>query len=360
MLVLLTRILLWASIGLLLWYIVTKIIPRQYLTWFGGVILILLVVASFLEGDNETVNVIWQILSFPLSPLGLSLVMIGGALSDGVKGIKGKPVAIALAILFISSTPLFGKALVTDAEQTVTNALRAQAELCGEVCRVENVPGANLAEASVIAVLGDSRDVDVSIDGAAAELPVNTVLSPRLLYAADIYGEARALGATPLVLVTAGAGDEDSTERRTIRNILARNGVPSADVEIQNTGLNVYDSARRVEERLEALDIIPDSRDQRSNEDPRVVVVAPAMLMPRAALTFEKMDLNVIARPTEFYSARFSEDNDLLKRVPDVLPSVEGLQLTTEYWDELLKSMYYFLRGWLPDFNFGWDSSIEL
>ena len=82
--------------------------------------------------------------------------------------------------------------------------------------------------------------------------------------------------------------------------------------------------------------------------------------MSRAALTFERRDLQVIAKPTDFYTAPMMGDGSLLRRLPDILPSVDALQLTTRYWNELLTSLYYFLRGWLPNFNFGWDSSIEI
>ena len=74
--------------------------------------------------------------------------------------------------------------------------------------------------------------------------------------------------------------------------------------------------------------------------------------MSRAALAFEKMNLQVVAKPTDFYTARFSTEGSLLGRLPDLLPSVDALQITTRYWNELLTSMYYFLRGWLPNFNY--------
>ena len=361
MLVLLTRVLLWASIGLLLWYILARIIDRKYLSWFGGVILILLLVVSYLESDNDTVRLLWQVLSFPLSPLGLSLVLIGGALSDGIKKVRGMPIAIAFGILLISSVPLFAQSLVTDAEQKVNQAFAQQSAFCEDVCQVDEVPGANLASAGAIAVFGDSRDADVPINGVRSsnEIAVNTVLAPRLIYAADLYRQARDGGADPLVIVTAGQGKDDSPQRATILNILERSGIPNSRIRIQDTGLNIHSTAESVDKTLRDLNILP-APDKRDNNEPRVVVVAPAILMPRAALTFERMKLDVIARPTDFYSARFNSGGGTLDKVPDLLPSVGALQLTTQYWNELLNSMYYFLRGWLPDFNFGWNSSIEI
>ncbi|MEO1635579.1 MAG: ElyC/SanA/YdcF family protein, partial [Cyanobacteria bacterium J06631_9] len=202
-----------------------------------------------------------------------------------------------------------------------------------------------------------------------SDISINTALAPRLIYASDLYEEVRRQrGVPPVVLVTAGAGSDEDEEvsqpRRVIRDILIDNGVFGSDIRIENTGLDIYSSGVRLETLLEENDII-DPREQRrepgsTEDDPRVVVVAPAIIMTRAALTLERMNLEVIAKPTDFYTAPFETDGSLLNKLPDLLPSVDALQLTTRYWNEFLSSMYYFLRGWLPSFNFGWDSSIEV
>lgn len=366
MLVLLTRVLLWASVGLLIWYVLARIIPKKYLTWFGGVILLLLLVVSFVEPEDSTVSVIWRILSFPLSPLGAAIVFLGSALSDGMKNIKGQPAAIALGILLISSIPLSAQWLVSDAEQAVRTAYTQRAELCGEVCPEDIPESASLGRVGAITVLGDSRDIDkaINVSEAPGDVPINTALAPRLIYAADLYRQARAQGSAPFMLVTAGAGEDDSEQRTIIRQILANNGVLTRDIRIENSGLNIYRAGEQVEELLEENNVIADAEERSeqgaTRDDPRVVIVAPAIVMSRAALTFERMDLEVIAKPIDFNTARFDTDGDLLNRLPDLLPSVDALQLTTRYWNELLNSLYYFLRGWLPNFNFGWDSSIEV
>ena len=362
MLVLLTRILLWASLGLLLWYILVKVIPPKYLTWFGGVIFIALLALSFLEADNDTVSIIWQIISFPFRPLGLVLVLLGGALGEGLKGIKPMPVLIALCVLLFSSIPILSQTLVTGAEDSVRQAFVSRSEICEGVCRSGEVPGANLGEAGAIVVVGDQRSVSVAIDGleSADDVSLNTVLAPRLIYAADLYDRARRLNASPFVIVTAGGSDGDRSNT-IVRDILVRNGVPDSVIQVENSGLNIRETAEDVEEFLEERQVVGD-REARSgsNNDARVVLVAPAIIMSRAALTFEDIDLEVIARPTDFYSARFSRGGGLLERLPSILPSVDALQLTTRYWDEAMTSLYYFLRGWLPNFNFGWDPSIEI
>ena len=84
------------------------------------------------------------------------------------------------------------------------------------------------------------------------------------------------------------------------------------------------------------------------------------MTMTRSALTFENMGMQVIAKPTDFYSIDTWSGGDTFSRLPDIIPNVDALQLTSRYWDEVLTSTYYFLRGWLPDFDFGWNPNIEI
>ncbi len=367
MLALLTRVLLWASVGLLVWYVLTKVIDKKYLTWFGGVILILLMLVSFIDPTDDTISVIWRILSFPLTPLGAAIVFLGVSLSDGMKKIKGTPAAIALAILLISSIPLSAQWLVSEAEQSVRTAYVERSTVCGEVCRDGDIPGqGDVSESAAVVVMGDSRDIDreLTVFETPEAVSVNTALAPRLIYAANLYRQARDRNADPVVVVTAGAGDENSNQRQVIRNILVNNGVFGEDIVIQNTGLDVFRTARDVEELLQKRGVIR-AREVRLKEgarnDPRIFLVAPAITMSRAALTFEKLALQVVARPTDFYTGKFtSPTKDPLTRLPDLLPNVDALQLTSRYWDELLTSLYYFLRGWLPNFNFGWNSSIEI
>jgi uncharacterized SAM-binding protein YcdF (DUF218 family) len=385
MLVLLTRVLLWASVGLLIWYILTKVIDKKYLTWFGGVILIVLLVASFIDPQDGTISVIWRILSFPLTPLGAVIVFLGISLSGGTKNFRATPAAIALAILLIFSIPVTAKWLISDAEQAVAKAYEDRSLVCDEVCRSSSIPPGegNLRTAAAIVVIGDSSDIKNAMtvfnnnntDNVSVNTPlppeliedvsVNTSLAPRLRYAANLYRQARDRNAAPVVIVTAGNPDEAKLEESTIiRNILVNNGVFGEDIQIERTGLDVYRTAERVEDTLQKRQVINASRDARreqgTKDDPRVFLVAPAIVMSRAALTFEKLELQVVAKPTDFYTAKFSLTGSTLNSLPDLLPSVDALQLTTRYWDELRTSLYYFLRGWLPGFNFGWDSSIEI
>ena len=242
-------------------------------------------------------------------PLGAAIVFLGVALSEGTKSIKGTPAAIALAILLISSIPLMSQWLVSNAEQSVINAYQRRAEICGDVCPAGTIPAqGEPGDAGAIVVMGESDDIDraLSIFEANNDVSLNTSLAPRLIYAANLYRQARSQGASPVVFATAGAGDSGSQQRQIIRNILTSNGVFGEDIVIEDTGLDVYRTAQEVETLLQNRRLIAGSRaarrEQGTENDPRVFLVAPAIIMSRAALTFEKMALEVVAKPTDFFS----------------------------------------------------------
>jgi uncharacterized SAM-binding protein YcdF (DUF218 family) len=362
MLVLLTRVLLWATIGLLVWYILLRIIPRKYLTWFGGVIVLILIVASFIDPNDQTIGTIWRLISLPLSPLGATVLLLGFSLSEGIKKVKGQQVAIALSILLIASTPILSRAIVGQSERSVQAAFANRQSICEGVCPADIPAEGNLANAGAIVVVGESTDVITpnTLFRDQQDTAFNSALVPRLIYAADLYSRS---GSGPVVVVTAGTDTEDperASKEAFIRDTLVRNGVPDSAIRIVDTGLNVRATANDVEGYLQNQQVLPgrDSRDE--NTDRRVVLVTPAINMARSALTFEQMGMQVIAKPTDFYTTTAERSGDLFARLPDLIPSVDALTLTSRYWDEVLTSTYYFLRGWLPGFRFGWDPSIEI
>ncbi|MEM8614316.1 MAG: YdcF family protein [Cyanobacteria bacterium P01_H01_bin.105] len=364
MLVLLTRVLLWATIGLLVWYILTKIIPKQYLTWFGGVIVLVLIVASFADPNDETIGTIWRLLSLPLTPLGATILLLGSAISDGVSKVKGQQVAAALAILVVTSLPIFSRYIVARSELEVQQAFAARAAQCAEVCPA-GLEGPRLDRTGAIVVLGnDAGDAKGAVAfQSASDQAYNSTLVPRLIYASQLYSDARQAGANPFVVVTAdpgGDGEASQIKRQNIRTVLVNNGVPGENIRFESTGLNVHGTAERVDRFLRNQQVLPARNNRNEPTDPRIMLVAPAMTMTRSALTFENMDMQVIAKPTDFYSVNRWSGNDTFSRLPDIIPNVDALQLTSRYWDEVLTSTYYFLRGWLPDFDFGWNSNIEL
>lgn len=137
---LLTRLLLWLIIGYLLWWVVKKFIPTAFLTWLGGAILLALVAASFLERESTIVNTFWQVISFPLTPLGAVITFLGVSLANGLKKVNGRLVLIGLVILSISSTPLVARTLIDQSEMAVKRAYESQRALCSDICTVDDIP----------------------------------------------------------------------------------------------------------------------------------------------------------------------------------------------------------------------------
>lgn len=362
MLVLLTRVLLWATIGLLIWYILLRIIPKKYLTWFGGVVVLVLIVASFIDPNDQTIGTIWRLISLPLSPLGATVLLLGFSLSEGMKKVKGQQVAAALAILLVTSTPLVARALAGQAEYAVQKAYENRSSICQGVCPANVPASANLNRASAIVVFGEPSDAANlgTLFRNQEETAYNSALVPRLIYAADLYSRS---ASNPVVIVTAGPrnGDPNADAKNAfINNTLTRSGVPSGRIRIIPTALNVRSTANDVENYLVTERLLAARNSRSELDDTRVVLVAPAINMTRAALTFEQLQMQAIAKPTDFHTSADSRGGDVFARLPDIMPSVDALEISTRYWDEFLTSTYYFLRGWLPEFKFGWDPSIEI
>ncbi|PSN20238.1 hypothetical protein C7271_03235 [filamentous cyanobacterium CCP5] len=365
LLVLLTRLLVWAAVGLLIWWVLLKFIPRNFLTWFGGAIILTLIVLSFLEPNDQTVGAIWQIISFPLTPLGGALLLLLIAVSGGIKKVNGRYVVTAISILLISSMPLVSRALVSQAESAVQEAYSSQRDLCTQICPALEDPDAPLGR--VVGIVAPAYNVDVQIapDGLTSRIDAQNDLDPtlvsRLNSTAEVYDRLR--GNSPIVFVTAGALNPDSEagqeRQQQIRQRLADRGVPPGNIVIQNSGTDMRATAERVKEYLQERDLYDDPDEVGERLANRVVLVAPALSMRRAALTMENIGLQVVAYPTDIYGLDSPQVGDVLVRLSDLVPNVEALRLTTRYWEELLTSIYYFLRGWLPDFSVRWENVVE-
>ncbi|RZM82368.1 YdcF family protein [Leptolyngbya iicbica LK] len=361
---LLTRILVWAAMGLFIWYVLLKFIPRNFLTWFGGAIILTLFVLSFIDPNDETIGSIWQIISLPLTPLGATLGLLILALAE--KKIKGRYVSVAFAILLVASVPLFARTIVNQAEQAVQEAYRVQQGICEDVCPTGIPTTIPLGQVVVEVVIAENMDLIAPLESFPSridsEVDLDPILVTRLASAARLEQRLRSQGSSPLVYVTAGplygSAEEKGAKENTLRQILISQGVPSTSISVGDAGMNIHGAMRDVKGLLEERGILPNP-DLPQRETQRVALVAPALSMRRAALTFEKEGLQVIAWPTNLYGSS-RPTGDTLAKLSDLVPSVEALRLTSRYWNEVLTSFYYFLRGWLPGFNVRWNEVVEL
>ncbi|PZV05015.1 MAG: hypothetical protein DCF32_11635 [Leptolyngbya sp.] len=367
---LLTRLLLWLGIGYFLWWVLKKFIPPTFLTWFGGAMILALIAGAFLFPEDSTIGVFWQFLVFPLTPLGGAITLLALSLGRDFKKQGIRMVTVALLILFFSSMPLIARALVSHSEQSVRLAYASQQRLCSDICLpTDQVP---VDRAVSIVVIGENADayrltnaLNSRID---ADNPLDPALVARLNSAANVY--SRISAARPYVTVTAGprfgTGEEQEPLRQAIRQQLVGRGVPSESIRVEDTGTDirntVVDQKKFLTEQGLFTAPAPVGRfdTTRNNRDAnRVVLVAPALTMRRAALAFENEGIQVVAAPTELYGAPNEENRDTLASLADLAPNVNALVLTTRYWGELLSAVYYYLRGWLPPFSMQWEQVVE-
>jgi hypothetical protein len=355
---LITQILILVGIYFLVRFVLLTWIDRRYLTWLGGLVLVLLMVLAFLDPTNKTVGVLWGIISFPLRPLGLSLILLASALRLGTKKVDGSQVMAALLILLISSLPLTAYLLTAQTEQKSALELSQR-----PVDR--DVPA--------IVVLGDGTTPSNPAYRLRSQLSnvadgLSVTLQSRLLYAGQLYAEQRARGSTPLVIVSAGPqpilAQPGVTSTDAITNFLVqRAGVPVEQIRVDTTAVDPRSSAVAVRKiltpgaaedcRLYAVcddGTVQEVPTTSASAGPRVPIelVTPALGLRRAASTFARLNFAIIPRPTDFYVFQ-SQAGLRLAAFTDLIPSAEALVITSRVVDEYLATVYYFLRGWLTD-----------
>ncbi|ADI64267.1 hypothetical protein [Trichormus azollae] len=114
---LLSRVLLWLLIGVVAYSLFKKFYPTvSFIGQFVlGIVLVVLALA-FLNPSEPAVASLWRFISFPLKPLGASVLMLVLAAQKikggGIEKPGGQLLAWALTILLLSSTPAIAYFLV--------------------------------------------------------------------------------------------------------------------------------------------------------------------------------------------------------------------------------------------------------
>ncbi|MEQ9551467.1 MAG: YdcF family protein [Coleofasciculus sp. G3-WIS-01] len=322
MFLLLTRLLLWLLIAVILYNLFKKVIPKEYFTLLGGLFLFGFIVVAFSSPNNDVVSTILEVLSFPLKPVGATIVLLSFALRQGLEKSKNQVLA-ALLILLLASTPFFSNLLAATTEQAVVTPEAAGAQT-----------------ASAIVVLGQGTTQPDEPPRTQIQL---TDTGDRILYAAQLYRQS---GNNPLVVVSAGprpnlqGTQEQIVEANDIRALLVQFGVPQTRIVVEPTGTNLRSSAEEVEDIL---------RD-RGIADNRVFLVTSAYNSRRAQQVFRSVGLtNVIAKPTGFFTVQPGSRSTIDQwdqLIESFIPSVESLAITTQIVEEFYASIYYYLRGW--------------
>ncbi|MEC4803735.1 MAG: YdcF family protein [Jaaginema sp. PMC 1079.18] len=337
MFLILTRVLLWLVVAVIVFCVFKVWLSDQWKAWIGTFVIIFIAVGSFYNPNYWCVPYLWEVLAFFLKPLGISLVLIAVVISrinEEPKKKRGKPLLmIAFFILLICSIPLVAYKLAEVTEGEVIRLIRERAEIV-----VHPIP--KTAQAIVLIGQGTTD----------ANLPYRpqiqlTDTADRITYTAQIYHQQTQArhGIPPLVIVSAGPrrnikqlDGNPQIEAEDIRDLLLLMGVPPAQIVLETEGENLRTIALEVKEIL---------KDYQIDDEP-VMLVTSALQMRRTALTFTGAELNIISRPTDFYTIQPDAEPGLQFTIIDIIPSAAALALTTRIIDEYYASVYYFLRGW--------------
>ena len=284
-------------------------------------LLISLLILAFFAPDTPVGAAIFGLVAFFFKPLGfsLTLLVIASALitNGGIRNPAPRMILAALLVLILSSMPVVAYWFAEQAERDAA----ARTVCCDET-------------AAAIVLLGKGTTQPHIPNRVAIQL---TDTGNRLPYAAVLYRKQLA----PMVIVTAGPRRELEGyvgEAKDIETLLANNmGVPRSSIVLDNNGSNIRTSAQEVRKIL-------DSR----GAGRKVILVTSAMQMRRASLTFAHMGMQVIPRPTDFYTFQSTAGGTSRLRLDagDFLPSAEALLTTTRVFEEYYGSFYYYLRGW--------------
>ncbi len=376
---LLTQILLWIIVGAVIWFFLQKILSKQFLGILVLLLLLAVIVMAFFNGGindpGSILDILWRVISFPLSPFGLGIIFLVMLLRGVIKGKVVKRLMISgLILLLIGSIPIVSYVFVRELE---TEAVEL----------IEPVPALSSGARQVIVLLGNDttrfqlrprrgaapanppkveRPITENEFQVLSTLPIQiTAHGNRIIYAAQLYQEENRRGTNPLIVVSAGRRSdrmrkdgetrEEITEATDIQTMLTQTfAVPEAGILLDHNNGNIHSSAETVQKLLQ---------DQKIGFGNQLILVASAINMNRAALTFRQVfdESRIVARPTDFFTvpsknklAQVVEGRDLVERevqVTDILPTASSFYQSSQAFQEYLNSLYYFLRGWIKPFQ---------
>ena len=346
---LLTKAILVVLLGAIL-FVVFKLIPKILLTVLGGLVVAALLALAFLEPATTIVSELIRIISLPLTPLGLVILLLGFLIVRG----GGKMLWLPLILLWIASMPIVADQIAhrfveQRAVQIANTKVCCQAD---ETARAIVLLGRGTTRPNLRPTPPDEFRVQLSATG---EL---------IYYAAKLYKQRQTGNfPDPVIIVSAGPysklrkKDEDKEahiEANQIRQVLSRMGIEEGSILLEPKGKTIRDSADNVKKILEEKEL-----------GKNIVLVTSALNIDRTIKTFKRIDgdINVVPRPTDFYTFIPYTDtagneqkqkvrDDPEDRLPDLFPDARALSVTTGIIQELLLTIYYFLRDWISFSNY--------
>lgn len=356
---LLSKVLLAVLVASMIWFILSRFVRPVFYTVIGVLALVTFIVLALVSPSSDgTIADVWQILSLPLKPLGLSLILLATAILQGLPLVREKSlfrdkkfvgfnvvlkdavpqIIAATLILLVFSLPLVAQKLAIWIEREGMNLISSNQPLL-----------------PVMVLLG--RDSTQNATFAKGSPIVGTQIQQtgnRVAYTAAQYAEQRERGNRPQIIICARAKEGEQIEADDIGFLLIRMGVPEGNIIAAKTTLvttatepdfNPRPAPGRRDPICDGTSILASARSVKQILNDRglgnrVMLIMPAMNTYRAIKAFQHQGISVTARPTDFQGIGVAPGR-LLRRI---IPRAEALALSTRATDEFWANLYYYLR----------------
>lgn len=258
-----------------------------------------------------------KLLPLFLYPLGLIciLLLIALVLLWRKPRWAALPITLALIVVLVSSNAWVSDWLVRSLE-------------------FQNLPPKELPTVDAIVVLGGCTKpmvpprpwVDVADE------------ADRVLHAANLYKAGKA----PKIILSGGRvdwqGNNPVPESEDMAVLLRAMGIPDTALIQEPTSRNTHENGVNVKQIVETQKIR------------RMLLVTSALHMPRSLRIFQKLGMDVVAAPTDYWIVE-NERNEYQASPQaftlSLLPEAERLRLTTRALKEYVGIVVYWLRGWV-------------
>jgi hypothetical protein len=347
---LVTRLVIWLLLGYFIWYVLLQLIPQINVKWLLPILLLVLIIMGIAFPDDRSISSIWNVISFPLKPIGLCIVflLIGSTqLKEKTIPKKVKNVLFSvLIILLFASVPWISDRL----EYAIIRSNLDHSEIC------PNNPDytARPNQSKLIVLLANA----VTQPGGPYR-PEEQIfeMSDRLLQTAQEY--QRNSGDILLedrVLIASRKKPASETERipsefELIRDQLITLGIPRVGI----FDLNLIPEANtfNVNRTIAAITEYIDSRNLSNYQ---IIIIASPIDVGRVKLTLEKALNTREGRQTRTITvipSAWNLSNKLCQKqksypdLVDLIPRDYSVLRSSQVLDEFFTSSYYFLRGWL-------------
>lgn len=254
-----------------------------------------------------------KLLPLFIYPVGLSSILLVVAIATFWKRPKVAAISVGLAlgVLIFSANSIVGDGLT-------------------RILEYQYPPLTQSPKAEAIVVLGGCT---LSAHSPRPWVEVSEA-GDRVLYAAKLYRDGQA----PKVILSGGRIDwkgGGAAEALDMSELIQSMGVPEADIILEPESLTTYENARNVNQILKQQDL-----------KGALLLVTSARHMPRSMAIFKKLDLPVIAAPTDFQMTDVNEYAGFGGFMLRLLPNVDSLEDTTNALKEFIGLTIYRLRGW--------------